>query len=155
MTRATWSQIVKAWLPALAWMVVISLASTDAMSAEHTSRIVVPFLRWLHPGISPHAIDLVHTAIRKGGHVTEYAILAALFWRAFNRASKWAGKYGPEAIAVLLIAAAYASADEFHQHFVPTRTASPRDVLIDTCGAALSVAVCWAWSRRKNPKVES
>jgi len=36
------------------------------------------------------------------------------------------------------ISAAVAGLDEWHQLFVPSRTASPMDVLIDTIGAALA-----------------
>ena len=41
-------------------------------------------------------------------------------------------------VTAVLIAIAVAAADETHQAFVPSRTASPLDVLIDTCGAVLA-----------------
>ncbi len=72
----------RAWLPVVLWMTVIFVASTDLMSSAHTSRIIGPVLRWLIPGISDNAIGNVQFIVRKGGHMTEYAILAGLFWRA-------------------------------------------------------------------------
>ena len=58
--------------------------STDLMSAEHTSRILTPLLRWWNPDISPAAIAQVHFFVRKAAHLTEYAILAGLLCRALR-----------------------------------------------------------------------
>ena len=69
-----WS-FLKYWLPVLLWLGFIFIGSTDLMSAEHTSRFLIPFLLWLKPDISPEALAQVHFILRKLGHVTEYAIL--------------------------------------------------------------------------------
>ena len=52
---------LKYWLPLLTWLVVIFVGSTSIMSAEHTSRYVVPLLLWLKPGLSPRAIWIIHS----------------------------------------------------------------------------------------------
>jgi hypothetical protein len=78
------SRFVSNWVPAIAWMVLIFLGSSDMFSAGQTSRFIVPFLRWLDPQISWAAINTIQTVIRKLGHVTEYAILAVLLWRALD-----------------------------------------------------------------------
>src|SRR6266478_2665939 len=84
--------VVRNWVPALAWMLLMFVGSTDVLSAEHTSRFLVPFLLWFDPHISASTIVSIHFALRKIGHLTEYAILAALLWRGlggtFNTASK-------------------------------------------------------------------
>ena len=49
------------------------------MSAEHTSRFLVPFLLWLKPGISVETVALIQFCVRKAAHLTEYAILALLY----------------------------------------------------------------------------
>jgi hypothetical protein len=67
---------LKYWLPVVAWMIFIFIGSTDLMSAEHTSRFIVPFLLWLKPDMSPETIARIHMLIRKLGHVTD-----AEFWR--------------------------------------------------------------------------
>ena len=76
---------VKYWMPAIVWMALIFIGSTDMLSAEHTSRFLAPFLRWLDPQITWATLNAVQTIIRKLGHVTEYAILAALLWRGGAR----------------------------------------------------------------------
>src|SRR5437764_13594746 len=77
-------QFLKYWLPLLIWIVVMFVNSTDLMSAEHTSRFILPILFWLKPGMSPQTILAILVAIRKCAHLTEYAILALLLFRAFN-----------------------------------------------------------------------
>jgi VanZ family protein len=75
-------------------------------------------------------------------HLVEYAVLAALSYRAF----RWAA--GPVAAsrAVLLAVVAaslYAATDEVHQMFVPLREASWLDWAADTFGAAVG---SFGWS---------
>jgi len=133
-------------MPVVAWMLVISFASTDLMSAAHTSRFIGPFLRWLAPEISAASILAVQFFVRKAAHLTEYAILAALLLRALRPGR---GKVAmPLLLWTLFIAAAYAMLDEFHQSFVTSRTGSPRDVMIDVCGAAVGLALYWIVSLR-------
>ncbi len=142
-------RIHKHWLPVVLWMGFIFVLSTSLGSAEHTSMIIEPLLRWLNPDISPENIDLVHTLVRKGGHLTEYAILALLTLRATSislRTGQTGGWYKAAGIA-LLVAAAYAATDEWHQSFVPGRTASVYDVTIDTSGAFIALIVAAAWRK--------
>ena len=122
------------WLPLLIWMALIFIGSTDFMSAEHTSRIIGPFMRWLRPGISEHTIVQVQLLVRKAAHVSEYAVLAALLYRAIVH-TILVGRGLVSATVVLFLCGVYAVSDEFHQSFVPSRTASARDVAIDSAGA--------------------
>jgi VanZ family protein len=88
---------------------------------------------WFLPTISEAKLAAVHFILRKLGHFTEYAILAYLARRAFVSSSygflrlywfQWA----------LGLVVAYALLDEFHQSFVPSRTASIYDSVIDIAG---------------------
>lgn len=142
--------LLSAWSPVGVWMLLIFLGSTDLLSAEHTARFIVPLLRWLDPHMSMTTIAKIHMAIRKLGHVTEYALLASLVWRAFRKSWPNASQGRVAAVSVI-IAAAFAASDEFHQSFFSSRTASPVDVLIDSSGAFLAVALCLFVSRRPNP----
>jgi len=49
---------------------------------------------------------------------------------------------------VFFASAVFAASDEFHQSFIPSRTASVKDVMIDTCGAAIALALCVKLRRR-------
>ena len=139
---------LKYWLPLVSWLGVIFVGSTDLMSAQHTSRFIVPFLRWLNPDISWAAINTIHTVIRKLGHVSEYAILALLLWRALCSGRTLRTKTPILFSAVLLACTVFAAVDEFHQSFVGTRTPSDRDVLLDSAGAFLGALIAVAFSQR-------
>jgi hypothetical protein len=68
-----------------------------------------------------------------------YAVLAALWFRAFVRGRGWPPR--ASALVALVIALVWASVDEVHQSFTSARTAAAGDVLIDGTGAALAVAM--------------
>jgi hypothetical protein len=133
--------LVKYWLPVLFWMTFIFVGSTDLMSAEHTSRFIGPVLRWFAPEIGEGTIALVQLVVRKCAHLSEYAILAALLYRAFRQGSD---RLWRAAALAFLVAAICASLDEFHQSFIASRTGSSWDVMIDCVGASIGLALCVA-----------
>jgi len=143
---------LKHWLPVLIWLGVIFLGSTDMLSAEHTSRFLVPFLRWIDPQISFATLNAIQLGIRKLGHLTEYAILAMLLWRALRSGTRWQMKMSILFLVAALASAIFAASDEFHQSFVPSRTASPNDVMIDICGALIGLLTCLMFAARKRPE---
>ncbi len=77
--------------------------------------------------------------MRKAAHVTEYAILTGLLFRALR---ELIDGFWKRAAVALVPAFVFASADEFHQSFVPSRTSSQIDVLIDYGGAIAGVLIC-------------
>jgi VanZ family protein len=148
---------LKYWLPPLLWMMLIFSASGDSHSYEHSSRLVEPLLRWLFPKMSQANIAEIHHLIRKCGHLTEYAVLALLLWRALknpakNNLNKWSW---PEAGCTLSIVFLYAASDEFHQIFVPTRTPRVTDVIIDTVGGAIGLLALWIFHLRRKQKPQN
>ena len=145
---------VKNWLPAIVWACVISGLSTDSFSSEHTSVFIIPALRFLLPHASAETLELMHGVIRKMAHLTEYFILSIFLMHGLRGEDRgWKLKW---AIWAIVIAAGYASFDEFHQSFVPSRTASPWDALLDTVGASIAQLFLWVWFalrvRAKDPK---
>ena len=140
---------IRYWVPALVWMSVIFSASSDQMSFPHSSRVIAPLVRWLWPQASDAAVHDMVVAVRKGAHLSEFAILALLLWRALAKPARrtplpWRW---PLAFQTVLLVALYASSDEFHQLFVPSRDASVRDVMIDTTGGILGLMVLWMIGR--------
>lgn len=143
------------WLPVVVWMCLIFTASGDSGSFQHSSRLVSPFVHWLFPNVTPQALRTVVVVVRKGAHVTEYAILACLIWRAVGSLPRpepqrwvWA-----DAARTLVLVILYAASDEFHQRFVPTRDASVRDVLIDISGAVLALLLLRALHGRQSRRL--
>jgi len=144
---------LKYWLPLLTWLCVIFVGSTDLMSAEQTSRFLVPLLRWLKPDISTEALAQVHFFVRKLGHISEYAIFALLLWRALRSGTNLQMKLPILFVAAWILYGVFAATDEFHQSFVSSRTASPIDVMTDVCGALIGLAVCLVLARKNLHKI--
>jgi VanZ family protein len=139
---------LKYWLPVLVCMGLIFLASSDSRSYQHSVQILGPIIRWLSPHVSAERLQAWIFAARKWAHVTEYAILAMLLWRALRKPGDSVNGWSwPAAGRIAFLAMLFAATDEFHQLFVPTRGASVVDVLIDTSGAVLGLLFVWVIGR--------
>jgi VanZ family protein len=138
----------KHWLPLALWMVLIFSASTSLGSPHNTSRFIRPFLLWLNPHMTEKTIALAHYMIRKTAHFMEYAVLGWLAWRAIHHEEAFGScSAGRQFWLAFLLSALYASTDEFHQMFVPTRQPAVMDVLLDTCGASAGLLATWSARR--------
>ncbi len=140
---------LKYWLPIVLWAVLIFAASGDRQSSQRSSRIIGPLVRWMFPQMAEENVNDIVTGVRKCAHVTEYAILAWLLWRALRKPVRrdsrpWNWKL---ALVAWACAVLFAASDEFHQAFVPNREATVRDVMIDATGAALALGAIWALGR--------
>lgn len=134
--------------PLLVWMAFIFFASTAQLSASNTSRIIRPLLLWLFPDISEETLSFLHFLVRKLAHLTEYAILGWLAARAFTTSSRSFLRRRWFLSAALLVII-YALSDELHQRFVPARTGSIYDSLIDIVGGLTALTVFYLWRRVK------
>ena len=144
------ARFLSRYLPLVAWLAFISYASSDEFSAENTSRIIGPLVLWLFPNTTPETLAVVHFITRKVAHFTEYAILGFLAARAFRTSSRPAIRDHWFWISAALIVV-YALFDEYHQSFVPSRTASVFDSLIDMAGGLVALVVVF----RKGAKARS
>lgn len=134
------------WLPALAWAVLVFVFSTAAFSAERTGHILRPFLEWLVGEITNSSFALIQFLVRKSAHVVVYATLSALWFRAQRGPrSGWQPSW---ALFALLVSVLVSISDEFHQSFVPSRTGTPWDVVLDTFAAFLAQAAIAVTARR-------
>ena len=137
--------------PLVLWMVFSSFASTNEFSAVNTSKIIRPLLLWLFPTLSEERLAVIHFLTRKAAHFTEYAVLGLLAYRAFFASSHaflrrfwfWMG---------ILLIMIYALLDEYHQSFVPSRTASIYDSLIDVVGGLTALSIFAIWGARGRQK---
>ena len=118
--------------PLVLWAALIFVGSTSVLSASHTSVLLRVFL-WIFPQASEATLATIHFLLRKAGHFTEYAILALLVARAFRSSTRGLLRTRWVSVSLLLVVV-YALGDEFHQSFVPSRTASIYDSMIDTFG---------------------
>jgi VanZ family protein len=145
--------LLKAWIAAILWLIVITIESSAALSSHNTSRILYPVLHFLF-GMDPLRFHFWHFYIRKSGHVVGYAILSVLLFRAWRATlpvvddAKWTPRW---ATIALLGTALVASLDEWHQSFLPSRTGRVEDVVLDSCtglGAQIVIFFWMQWSAR-------
>ena len=136
---------MKYWLPAMFIAILISLFSTYFFGSQQTARVIIPILHWLFPFASHRVLHLMHVAIRKLAHITEFAVFSiAVFHGVRGERPGWRLNW---ALCTLLVAVAYGGLDEWHQSFVPLREARVRDVAIDAIGAVLAQVLVWAYAK--------
>ena len=144
----SWRVRLSAYLPIFLWIGVIFFLSSDNGSMSETSRFIRPVLAFLFPTAPEETLQIYHSWVRKAAHVTEYAILAFLAFRASARIS-FERLPALRYILPLALVAVIASADEFNQSFEASRTASYRDVLLDVAGGSAMIAIIWLVKLRR------
>ncbi len=138
------------WLPAVLWvgmLLVIFYFSSQAGSPENSAGWLLGFLRWIAPPLAerltPEHLHLLNYLLRKLGHGVGYFLLTLVGYWAFRRSF---GMDAPRALRWAIVASLIrAILDETHQAFVPGRTGTPVDVMIDAVGIALAA---WLIRRR-------
>ena len=116
--------------PAVAWAALIFVLSAQ-------------------PDLPRAPSSLLDLLLKKGAHLTEYAVLAVLVRHALGPPLRLGVR--PRVGLAWGITVLYAVTDEIHQAFVPGRTATVTDVAIDGLGALLGLCLRWTlerwWSR--------
>ena len=121
--RNLWRLTIRCWLPVILWMAFIFVVSSQPKAS-----------------MPHHPNGLFDWGIKKSAHMIEYGILAMLVWRAISgcagatirRSQIW---------LIPLFCIAYAATDEYHQSFVPGRSSSVWDILIDGLGVLLTLVI--------------
>ncbi|MGB0106037.1 MAG: VanZ family protein, partial [Candidatus Sulfotelmatobacter sp.] len=141
-------EVLKAWIAAVLWLIVIAIESSALLSAHNTGRILYPLFHFLF-GLDRDRFAVWHFYIRKSGHVVGYGTLSILLFRAWRATLpapnhlRWTMLWANIAI---LGTALVASLDEWHQSFIPSRTGRWQDVVLDTCaGVAAQILILLWW----------
>jgi VanZ family protein len=119
---------MRRWVAPIAWaLLILSLTSIPGPTLPP-----VP--------VFPHADKLAHLAM--------YAMLGTLAARSAMRRRATPGAWRPSTVvATLLVIALFAFADEWHQEYIPGRSADPADWVADVLGASGGIVV-GRWSLR-------
>jgi VanZ family protein len=115
-----------AWLPVLAWAGLIFFISAQ-------------------PKETFQRLGFTGLALSVGGHLIVYFILMILLVLALRASTKLSNKQ--VYLVAFLIVAIYGLSDEYHQSFVPGRTPTLVDWLVDLIGAGLALLVLLRWDR--------
>jgi VanZ family protein len=148
--RGLWYWI-KVWLPVAAGIAVIVIESTEAFGADHTSGPLRRIWEAIFGSVSDPRWDDIHHYIRKSGHFIGYGCIGLAWLRAW-----WMtlpkSRFLLDAFLALLGTALVASSDEWHQSFLPNRTSSVWDVLLDCTGAIVLQLIVYILMRSFKPK---
>lgn len=149
--KHSWGRRLWRYGPLVAWACFVLFASSASFSASNTSRIIRPLLLWLFPDISEASLAYVHFLVRKAAHLSEYALLALLAAHAFRTSDseRLRRNWWPAAFALV---ACVALIDEYHQSFLPSRTGTIYDSLLDMTGGAAALACMALWLARRRRK---
>lgn len=127
------------------WMLFIFLMSSqDGAVSSNTSGNTIKIVLSIVPKfneqpkeVQDNIVESLQIIGRKSGHFIGYmmlGVLSMLLLLKFKNTNK-------KPLFALLLCAIYAISDEIHQLFVPGRSGQVRDVLIDSCGSLVGIAI--------------
>jgi VanZ family protein len=149
--RRRWLFWVRTWLPVVLGIAMIVVESTEFMGADHTSNPLRALFEAIFGHISARRWEIIHHYIRKSGHFIGYGLIGLAWLRAWWMTLPHS-RFLHDAILALLGTALVATADEYHQSFLPNRTSSPWDVLLDCTGAITLQLLVYVFLRVARPK---
>jgi len=114
-------KLLRYWGPVALWMGIIFLFSS-------------------FPTGSASQIVWSDFFLKKTAHLTEYGVLAILFYRALKNSGV---KRERAALAAIIMVFVYGISDEIHQSFTPGRMPKWYDVGFDTIGGILAIFYIW------------
>lgn len=146
-------ELLKVWIAAILWLIVIAIESTTYLSGQNTSRILYPIFHFLFGMDRAHFQPWNHL-LRKTGHVIGYGLLSFFLFRAWRETlpalqlRKWALRWSTLAVLGTLIVA---SLDEWHQTYLPSRTGRWQDVVLDTSAGIATQLLIYSFLRSRKP----
>jgi len=142
---------LSAWLPVTIGILIIFFESTETFGADKTSHPLRLIFEAIFGPVADARWDVVHIVIRKTGHFIGYGLMGLAWLRAW-----WMtlprSRFLRDALLSLMGTALVASSDEWHQTYLPNRTGSPWDVLLDCCGALTLQLLVYLYLRIFRPK---
>ena len=139
----------------MVWVGLISIESTDMLSSEHTASLLYKLVTRIFGPVNLYEFLQFHFYLRKTGHVLAYGMLSLLLlrgWRAtLDPARAWLGRV---TLLSWLGTVFVAAMDEWHQSFIPSRTGTMRDVVLDSVAGLVFLLIAYAWLSRSTATEE-
>lgn len=136
------------WIPSAAIMIIIFwFSSRTADTSNESSMNIADSLLTTYETVTGVAYEepvreerlgSINHFIRKSAHFSEYALLSCSFMLHLLVLHKRGRQL---VLPPVLLSAAYAVTDEFHQTMISGRGGMLSDVLLDTCGAAAGAII--------------
>ncbi|MCL6621672.1 MAG: VanZ family protein [Syntrophobacterales bacterium] len=122
----------------MAWCAAILIFSGDLGSSRKTLGLFYWLMSWF-PQLTPQEVEAWHAWFRKLGHLSAYAVLYLLFFRAAHLHLGLAP--GRTCLVALVLTLGVAGVDETRQSLHPARSGTPADVGRDMLGALMAAIV--------------
>jgi VanZ family protein len=149
LTTVSRPNLLRAWWPAAVWIGIIAFESTDFFSSEHTGGMLYGLLTHLFGVIDFHKFNVFHHYLRKTGHVIGYGMLSLLllrgWWATFGRTRALLWR---TSLLSWLGTVFVASMDEWHQSYIPSRTGTWKDAVLDSVAGLVFLLVAYFRLRR-------
>jgi VanZ family protein len=139
------------WGPVVLAIGVICVESTEMMGADNTSGPLRAIYQFLFGHVPGPRWERIHHYIRKSGHFIGYGLVGLAWLRAWWFSIPHS-RFLQDSLLAMAGTALVAAADEYHQSFLPNRTSSIWDVLLDCCGALAMQLVVYLFMRIARPK---
>ena len=148
--------LLRAWWPAAVWIGLIMFESTDYFSSSNTGSMLYSLLTRFLGQVNLYEFLIWHHYLRKAGHVVGYGILCLLLLRALRATLPLRRSFILVSALLAWAGTAFvASLDEWHQAFIPSRTGTIRDVVLDSVAGLLFLLIAQFWLRRSRPAAQS
>lgn len=142
---------VRVWWPVILMISVIVIESTPTFGSDNTTGPLRYLFQLIFGQVPDDRWEIVHHYTRKTGHFVGYGLVGLSWFRAWRMTrSEWL--FRTDALFALLATAVIASCDEFHQSFLPNRTSSPWDVLLDCTGAFIFILLAGVVARTRRAR---
>ena len=141
-------------LAAVLWMLTIfTFTQLPFSTGENTSEVIHKVVGTEHPSLdsandADGQIDLLNLMVRKTTHILVFGFLAFLLFKSLE-------VYRFSYLFSWVLTILYAMSDEYHQSFMPGRTASIKDVfLFDSVGAFVFLLVTFFIVRKNRRRLK-
>ena len=135
----------------MVWVALITFESTDFFSSQNTGSMLYALLTHLFGTIDLYKFLILHHYLRKTGHVVGYGMLGLLLLRGWRATlDQDHSKLGRTALLSWLGTAFVASMDEWHQSYIPSRTGTWRDAVLDSVAGVIFLLVAYFWLRHSD-----
>jgi len=121
-------------------------------SSKNTGSMLYALLTRIFGPIDLYSFLVFHFYLRKTGHVLGYGMLALLLLRGWRATLGYSRDLLMRASVLAWVGAAFvASLDEWHQSFIPSRTGTVHDVILDSIAGLVFLSIAYFWLRRNEP----
>ncbi len=132
------ADILRYWLPVLAWTCVIAALSSPEYSSFWSLGILEKIVESFSLSLSEFVLTILNALVRSGAHVFAYGFFSFLVFRAWRAGheERWRWSW---ALATFLLTVAVAAADELNQSRFLTRRGSFYCLGFDVLGCLMAL----------------